>query len=169
MFFMACRPPPLWPENLSQSAINKWDVTFQSRHLPSLASNHQVLFVKSCTSRQSSIIHLTCVSPCLGSQLWSPAAAGACGAHHSPLVPVHSLLSSHCITRSCKWEPFADASGKDFGPGFLSKIFPAYCVFSDLVGAKKKKLLLRDTVPLGPLTPHLLWQRSCYKRRMPEP
>lgn len=42
-------------------------------------------------------------------------------------------------------------------------------VFGFCLGKKKKKMLHRDTVPLGPLTPHLLWQRRRYERRMPEP
>lgn len=133
-------PPPAWT-HLSQSAINKWDMTFHSRHLPSLASNHLFLFVKSCDSSQSSIIHLTCVSPCLGSQLWSPAAAGVCSGHHSPLVPVHSLLPGYCTALSCKWEPSPTLLGKISVQPFV-RLFsqPSWvCLFSDLVGVKEKK------------------------------
>lgn len=147
-------------------------MAFQSRHLPSLASNHQVLFVKSCTSRQSSIIHLTCVSPVLNLSCDLLQQRG--------LAALTTAL--WCLFTACYRATVShDRVNESLSPMLLGKISvqpffrrfsqPLECVFvfGFSWGTKKKKLLLRDTVPLGPLTPHFLWQRNCYERRMPEP
>lgn len=71
-FPLTCPLITIW--NLKNGIWHFWP----TRHLPSLASTNMFLFIKKCFSSQSSIIHLTCVGPCLGSQLWSPPASPGC-------------------------------------------------------------------------------------------